>query len=710
MAPVQKLERREFIKLGAVAGSGLILGVQLPWSQIQGPSVTGDFQPSVFLRIAPDDVVTIWCAKSDMGQGVRTGLPMIVAEELDADWSRVKVEQADAHPTSYGRMMTVGSSSVRNGAWLPLRKAGAAAREMLIAAAAARWGVAPSECATEAGRVTHSGSGRTLKYGEVAEAAAQLPVPSNPALKPSARFRLIGTRAKVVDAPAKVTGAARYGGDIRIPGLLFATVVHPPRFGDRVGPFDPTAARAVPGVRHVVPVSRGIAVVGDTTWAAFQGARALKVEWTDGGFGLSSDAIFRGFAELAQQPGIEADKRGDAVAVIAAAEPSRRAEAIYETPYLAHATMEPMNCTARVGSDRCEIWAPSQNPQGAQSAAARITGLPLEAVTVHVTFLGCGWGRRSSTDFIEDAVETAKAVGAPVQMVWSREEDMQHDFYRPAVHHRMTGAVDGSGKLVALHVKAVAQPFASRTGVDGPAVSGIANHDYAIPNLLIEYGRPDLPVPVGYWRSVGPSQNTFILESFVDELAHLAKRDPVEFRLDLLSGSSRFRRVLELAAERSGWGTRPPAGRARGVALVNDRGGMVVQIAEVSVEGSRVRVHQVTCAADCGQIIHPGIVEGQIVGSIVAGLAAALHGEITLENGRVKQSNFHDYPLLRISEMPVVSVHLVASHEEPGGVGEPAVPPLAPAVTNALFALTGTRVRRLPIRLGTAASSSGSGD
>jgi CO/xanthine dehydrogenase Mo-binding subunit len=630
---------------------------------------------------------------------------MIVADELDADWNRVRVEQADAHPRSYGRMMTVGSSSVRNGAWIPLRRAGAAAREMLVAAAAARWRVPASECVTDTGRVTHRGSGRSLRYGQVAEAASALPVPASPTLKHPSSFRLIGTRARVLDGPSKVTGQAHYGADVRVPGMLFATVVHPPRFGDRVGSFDTTRARAVPGVRQVVRVSQGVAVVGETTWAAFQGAKALQVTWQDGGFALGSPDIFRSFSELAQRPGVEAEKRGDAPAALASAGLARRIDAMYEAPYLAHATMEPMNCTADVRTGRCEIWAPTQNPQGTQSAAAEITGLPIEAVTVHVTLLGCGWGRRSRTDFVADAVETSKAVGAPVQLLWTREEDMQHDFYRPAVHHRLSGAVDAAGRLTALHAKVVAQPFASRDGVDGPAVAGLADLDYAIPHLLVEYCRPDLPVPVGYWRSVGPSQNTFIVESFVDELAHLAKRDPVEFRRDLLTDSPRLRKVLDLAAERGGWGTAAPVGRARGVALVNDKGGLVAQVAEVSLEGDRVRVHKVSCAADCGRIIHPGIVEGQITGSIVAGLAAALHGEITIKDGRVSQSNFHDYPLLRMREMPVVEVRMVPSDEEPGGVGEPAVPPIAPAVANALFALTGTRIRRLPIRLGASSST-----
>ena len=700
MTTIREIPRREFIKLGAVAGGGLLLGVHVPWPRTPAAAAAAPFQPNVFLRITPDGLVTIWCARSDMGQGVRTALPMIVAEELDADWSRVRVEQADAHPSSYGRMMTVGSSSVRNGAWMPLRRAGAAAREMLVSAAAARWGVKTSECATGSGRVTHSGSGRSLGYGELAEAASALPVPATPVLKDPSRFRLVGTRVRELDGPAKVSGQAVFGADVRVPGMLFATAVHPPRFGDRVGSFDPVRALAVPGVRKVVKISQGVAVVAESTWAALQGARALEVKWEDGGFSASSAGIFRDFALLARRPGVEAEKRGDAPAALAGA--ARRIEAVYEAPYLAHATMEPMNCTADVRADRCEIWAPTQNPQSTQTTAARITGLPVDAVTVHVTLMGCGWGRRSRTDFVEDAVEASKAAGAPVQMLWTREEDMQHDFYRPAVHHRLSGAVDPAGRLTALHARVVAQPFASRSGVDGPAVAGLAGHEYAIPHLLVEYCRPDLPVPVGYWRSVGPSQNTFILESFVDELAHLAKRDPVEFRRELLAGAPRLLQVLNLAAERSGWGTPAPPGRARGVALVHDKGGLVAQVAEVSLDRERVRVHKVTCAADCGRIIHPGIVEGQIAGSIVAGLAAALHGEITITGGRVSQSNFHDYPLLRMREMPAVEIHLVQSDEEPGGVGEPAVPPLAPAVANAIFALTGTRIRRLPIRLGAA--------
>jgi CO/xanthine dehydrogenase Mo-binding subunit len=569
---------------------------------------------------------------------------------------------------------------------------------MLVAAAAARWGVEQGACRTENGRVIHDASGRSAGYGELADAAATLSVPSAPRLKDPADFRLIGSRVPTLDTPDKVTGRAAYGMDVRVPGMRYATVLHPPVFGGSLRSFDPAPALAVTGVTHVAQVSQGVAVVASSTWAAFKGAKALAVEWNNGAFDMSSADIFRQFAELAERGrGVVAESRGDAARALAGA--PRRVEATYEAPYLAHATMEPMNCTADVRADRCEIWAPTQNPQGTQTTAARLTGLPIDAVTVHVTLLGCGWGRRARTDFVEDAVETSLKIGAPVQLVWTREEDMQHDLYRPAAHHRLVGVLDESGRLSALHVRAVASPISGGGGgVDGPAVAAIADTPYRIPDFLVEYLRPDVAVPVSYWRSVGPSQNTFIFESFMDELAHAAGRDPVEFRLELLSGDVRLRHVLELAAERSGWGRALPEGRARGVAVVEDKGGRVAQIAEVSLDEGRIRVHRITCVADCGQIIHEGIVEGQLAGSVVAGLTAALYGEITIERGRVRESNFHDYPMLRIDAMPEVEVHIVRNHEEPGGVGEPGVPPVAPAVANALFALTGTRIRRLPIR------------
>jgi len=695
MTAPARVDRREFIKVGTLAGGGLLLAIYAPGARGQD-SAAAPFQPNAFLRIDPSGEVTITVARSDMGQGVRTALPMIIADELDADWSSVRVRQADAHPDQYGRMMTVGSSSVRNGAWLPLRRAGATAREMLVAAAAARWSVSAADLRTEKGRVLHNASGRSATYGELAEAAAALSVPTQPKLKDPSAFKLIGTSPALLDTPDKITGRAKFGIDARVPGMLFATVVHPPVFGSRVKSFDATTAKAVAGVRHVVQIPTGIAVVAEHTWAAFKGAQALVIEYDNTGFGMSSPDIFKSFADLADKPGVEARKVGDAAGTLP--KTAKRVQSTYEAPYLAHATMEPMNCTANVQADSVELWAPTQNPQGAQQTAAHITGVPINKVTVHVQLLGCGWGRRSRADFVEDAVQTSKAVGAPVQVLWTREEDMQHDFYRPAAHVRLEGGLDAVGKLTAVSVRVAAQPISGGGAVDGPAVASIADTPYTIPNYLVEYCRATNAVPVGYWRSVGPSQNTFIFESFIDELAHAAKRDPVEFRRELLANDARMLNVLNLAAERSKWGTPLPAGRARGIAIVDDKGGRVAEVAEVSLTGGKIRVHKVTLVADCGQIIHSGIVQGQMSGAVVAGLGAALYGEITIERGRVKQTNFRDYPMLRIDEMPEIDVHIVKSSEEPGGVGEPGVPPIAAAVANALFTLTGVRAKRLPLR------------
>lgn len=696
MSEILKLDRRDFLKLGAIAGGGLVLGVYVhrekPWAEAASP-----FHPNVFVQIDPDETVRIWVHKSEMGQGVRTALPMIVADELDADWSHVEVVQADAHPEKYGRQMTVGSRSVRGGAWLPLRKAGAAARAMLVGAAAATWDVDPATCRTENGRVLHDASGRALTYGELSVAAARLPVPADPELKNPAEFRFIGKHMPRIDTPEKITGAAIYGMDVRVPDMLFATVVHSPVFGGSVKSFDDQRARSVSGVKEVVQLSRGVAVVAEHTWAAFQGAEALDITWEPGNFSMDSADIRQSFLRQSQEPGAVARNDGDVGAALQQA--ARRIEATYEVPYLAHATMEPMNCTADVRRDRCEIWAPTQNPQGSQSAAAKIAGLPLDDVTVHVTYLGCGLGRRARTDFIEDAVETSMKVGRPVQVVWTREEDMQQDFYRPATFNRFEGGLDDEGRVTAWKLRIVAPPLGrgSRDEVDSSSVQGAADMLYAVPNVHVDYGRSSIPVPVGHWRSVGPSQNTFITESLLDELAHAAGKDPFELRRELLSESPRLRRVVELAAETSGWGTSLPAGRARGIAAVLNKGGHVAEVAEVSIRGGQVLVHRVTCAVDCGQIIDPDVVKAQVVGSVVYGLTALLHGKITMEQGRVAQSNFDDYPLLRIPQMPQVDVHLVESTEEPGGVGEPAVPPIAPAVTNALFVLTGNRIRKLPI-------------
>jgi isoquinoline 1-oxidoreductase subunit beta len=701
MSEVWKLDRRQFLKVTGLAGSGLLLGVYIP-DRPWYPDPYAPLQPNVFVRVDPDGGVSIWVGKADMGQGVRTSLPMIVADELDADWSRVQVIQADAHPNKYGPQITVGSGSVRNGAWMPLRKAGASARAMLVGAAATRWGVRPADCRTAEAVIHHDASGRSLGYGDLAEAAAELDVPTDPELKDPSQFRLIATRVPQVDVHDKVTGRTKYGIDARVPGMLFATVVHSPVFGGSVKSFDDTRARKVAGVVDVVGIPTGIAVVAHNTWAAFQGAKALDVQWDDGDFSMSTADIAAHLREVAGGEAAVARRDGQGDGALSSA--TKRVEAEYEAPYLAHATMEPMNCTAWVRVDGAEVWAPTQNPQGTQGTTARLTGFPSEKITVHVMHLGCGWGRRSRTDFVEDAVHASKAMKAPVQVVWTREEDMQHDQYRPTAYVRFQGGIDASGEASDLVAHVSATPIggggggARDRGVDRNSVDGIVTMMYAVPNVLVAYARPDVAVPTGHWRSVGPSQNIFFIESFVDEMAHAAGRDPFEFRRGLLAGNPRGLRVLEAAAEMAGWGTPPPAGRARGIGIVEDKGTVVSEVAEVSVEAGKVRVHRVWCAADCGQVIHPGIVEQQMVGSIVTGLTMALYGEITLARGRVVQGNFDDYKMLRIDEMPEVEVRILESDEPPGGVGEPGVPPIAPAVTNALFALTGARVRSLPIR------------
>ncbi|MDE3154876.1 MAG: xanthine dehydrogenase family protein molybdopterin-binding subunit [Acidobacteriota bacterium] len=699
MDDVWKIDRREFFKVTGMAGGGLMLGVYLP-DRPWNPSADAPLQPNVFVRVDETGAVTIWVGKADMGQGVRTSLPMIVADELEADWSRVGVIQAEADPHKYGRQITVGSGSVRNGAWMPLRKAGATAREMLVRAAAERWKVPVASCRAESGYVSRNGSKQRLGYGKLADAASELPVPSDPRLKTPAEFRIIGTSPQQVDVHDKVCGRTQYGIDVRVPGMRFATVVHAPLFGASLTSVDDTRARRVAGVRDVVQIPTGVAVVADHTWAAFQGAKALDVQWS-GGFAMSSADISAELRQAANRKAVAGRTDGDADAALATA--AKRVEADYEAPYLAHATMEPMNCTAHVRADRAEVWAPTQNPQGTQGTTARLTGLKSEQVTVHVMHLGCGWGRRSRTDFVEDAVHLSKKLGQPVQVTWTREEDMRHDLYRPAAFVRFSGGLDAAGRLVALKARVVAQPLSATGrgkpgGVDDNAVDGIMNMRYAVPNFLVEYGMPDLGVPTGHWRSVGPSQNLFFFESFIDELAHAAGRDPFDFRHDLLADQPRQRRVLEVAGEKSGWGKPLPAGHARGLAIHENKGTVVAQVAEVSLEGGKVRVHHVWCTVDAGQVIHPGIVHQQMSGAVASGLTAALYQEITLADGHVVQGNFDTYKMMRIDEMPLVDVDIVKSGEAPGGVGEPGLPPIAPAVANALFALTGTRVRSLPLR------------
>lgn len=716
-----EVTRREFVKAGA-AVSGLIVALQLPaYARTAAGALAragSMLSPSAFLQVAADGTVTLWLTKSEMGQGVRSSLPMIVAEELEVAPADIRVEQASADP-KYGEQFTGGSSSV-SGLWQPLRTASAQARDMLIGAAARTWGVPAAECAAEQGTVVHAASGRRLPYGALVAVASALKVPESPRLKDPKTFRVLGRNARRLDAPPKVDGSARYGLDVRLPGMVFACVARCPVFGQPLSGYDAARARAVPGVLDVVPLESGslavggfwtyrlpgaVAVVAGNSWAAMQGCKALDCRW-DAASGVDSAGLARIFRDRAAQGGILGRNEGDAETALGRA--ATLVEATYDVPFLAHATMEPMNCTAHVRGGRCDVYAPTQFPTGAQQVAEALTELPPSAVEVHTTIMGGGFGRRFEMDWVIDSIRVSKAIGRPVQVVWTREHDMQHDNYRPASYHVLRAGLDGSNRVVAWSHRVVAPsvlawhaPGALAPGspaAASEALDGAAELAYGIPNLRVDYCPVNTPVPVGWWRSVYASQNCFANETFFDEVARAARRDPLELRRELLADSPRHLAVLNLAAERAGWGSPLAAGRGRGIAIhkfFSDA--IVAEVAEVSIGKDGLRVDRVVCAIDCGLALNPDTVAAQMEGGIVYALSAALRGAITLEGGRVKQSNFNDYPVLRMSEMPRVEVHIVASTDDPHGVGEPGVPPLAPAVANALATVTGRPVRKLPL-------------
>jgi isoquinoline 1-oxidoreductase beta subunit len=705
------LGRRGLLKGGLAAGAGLVVGFRLPLrrSGAAGPGGPGVFAPSQWLRIDRDGVVTIVNSVPEMGQGSLTTMPMIVADELDAAWESVRIEQAPANPRLYANPQTGsqsygGSRGVRDHLQM-LRRAGAAARQMLREAAAQEWGVPLDEVDTEPGAAVHRRTGRRLPYGQLVDRAQALPVPQDPPLKTRDQFRYIGKPRHRVDVPDKVSGRAVYGMDVVVPGMLIASIERCPVVsGGKLRNVDATAARAVPGVVDVVPVTHGVAVVADSLWAALNGRKALRVTWDEGPVAaVSSARIGREYEALARQPGRVARDDGDAEKALAAG--GRAAEAVYRVPFLEHACMEPMNATARVTADGCEVWAPTQNPGGTQQVAARLAGLPPERVTVHTTLLGGGFGRRGETDFVVDAVEVAKAVRKPVKVMWTREDDIRHGFYRPATYNVLRATLDAQGRPAAWWHRIVGPGILAQRGrapaggVDPTAVAGARDVPYDVPNVRVEWVHKDFGVPVGFWRSVGSSQNAFVTESFVDELAHLAGQDPYAYRRALLGKAPRHRAVLELAATRAGWGSPLPPGQGRGIAVGFSYGSYAAHVAEVSVDADgTVRVRRLVAAIDCGIAVNPDQVRAQMEGGAIYALTAALHGEITLDGGRVQQSNFHDYPMLRIAEAPPVEVHILESGEAPGGLGEPGVPTVAPAVSNAILAATGTRVRALPIR------------
>lgn len=695
--------RRDFLKSGAAVGGGLVIGFVLPGAARFAEAATAAaFHPNAFLRITPDNRVTVIVGLSEMGQGVLTAIPMLVAEELEADWAKIGIEQAPADPAFANPIFKVqatgGSTSVR-GHWEPMRKAGATAREMLIAAAANTWKVDRSTCHAKRGTVIHA-SGKKLTFGQLANRAATMPVPADVALKDPKDFTLLGTGAKRLDSPGKVNGTAKFGIDVRLPGMLTAVVARPPVAGGKVASFNADKAKAVPGVRHVVQVGSGVAVVANGYWAATQGRDALEIRWDDGAnAALSSADISKAMSERADKGGVVARKEGDAGAATAA----KKLDAVYEVPYLAHACMEPMNCTAWVKPNGVEIWAGTQAQGINQAVLSKVAGVKPEEVKVNTMLLGGGFGRRFAQDFTVDAVLIAKAVGAPVQLIYSREDDTKGHFYRPAALVKFSAGLDGAGNPVMYSARVScssvfqAAGFPLTNDLDETAVEGLKEWPYDCPNVQVEWSRYEPGVGVWFWRSVGNSQNYFFSESFVDEMAAAAGKDPFEYRRGLLTRHPRHRATLELAASKAGWGSPLPAGRARGIAVCESFGSVVAEVAEVSLAAGKVKVHRVVCAVDCGMTVNPEIVRRQMESAIVFGLSAALYGRITIKDGRVEQSNFHDYPVVRMDEAPRVEVHIVPSSENPGGVGEPGTPPIAPAVSNALFALTGKRIRSLPI-------------
>ncbi len=732
-----RFSRRRFLVLGGAAGLVVAFGgyrALSPGDSIAGTLDAAGANLNDYVHIAGDGTVTLRCGFAEMGQGVFTGIATLVAEELGCAWERIRVETGPvlssflnlAIPRSLLRpnhgfaqgeggwvmtkvagavaqQVTGGSSSIAD-RFVRAREAGALARAMLVAAAAAQWGVDPASCSVENGVVRHAASKREKSYGELAQTAIAQKPPSTIALKPHAGWRLIGRSPPRVDVPAKTDGSARFGIDVRRSGMLFAAVANCPVFGGQLQRVDATAALNLPGVVAVHPVPGGVAVAADSTWRAKQGLAALDIEWEPGaGAALDSAEIARRLKAAAGGAMKRAFSAGDDEAAMKSAAKTLAAE--YWLPYLAHATMEPMNCTAELGADGAEVWAPTQTHTTAVEAAAKAAGLSQAKVRLHTTYLGGGFGRRLETDLVEQAVTLAKALGKPVQVLWSREEDLQHDVYRPAAYLRLEASLDAAGAPVACRQRIASQSILARVfppltwlGPDLTMFEGAVELPYAIAHQRVDVAVVDLPVPVGSWRSVGHSITAFAKEIFIDELAHAAGSDPLDYRLRLLAQEPRLAALLRLAAEKAGWGRPLPAGEGRGLALHTSFASGVAEVAEVAVGPSgQLRVKRVVAAVDCGTVVNPDIVRSQVEGAIVYGLSAALFGKITIKDGRVVEQNFPDYNVVRLAEMPAVEVHIVESQAPPGGIGEPGLPPLAPAVANAIFAATGKRIRALPL-------------
>jgi isoquinoline 1-oxidoreductase beta subunit len=708
------MQRREFLKAGAALGGGLLISLYVPEFVPAARAADSAVKPvalNAFVRIGSDESVSVISNHSEMGQGIYTSLPMLLNEELEADWARVRVEsspvEAVYNHTVFGLMMT-GGSTTTNSEYDRFRKMGAMARIMLITAAAQSWNVDPQTCHAAKGYVIHTPSGRRASYGSLADAASRIAPPKDIPLKDPKDFTLVGKPVRRLDTPSKTNGTAQFGLDVYIPGMLTAVVARAPVFGGKVISFNADAAKAIPGVVNVVQVPSGVAVIARGFWPAKLGREKLEINWDDGpGAAISTVAMRENFSALSKTPGAVARKTGDTAAALASAAKTITAE--YEVPYLAHCMMEPLNTVVDLHEDRCEIWTGTQFQTGDRAAAAKVAGLKPEQVTLHTTLLGGGFGRRANPacDFVTEATEVAKAAKVPVKVVWTREDDIRGGWYRPMWYDHFTAGLDASGNPVAWTHTIVGQSIMTGTmfeaygvkdGIDSASVEGAADILYGIPNLRVELHTPKNEVPVQWWRSVGHSHTGFSVEAFLDEVAHAGGKDPYQLRRTLLAGQPRMLAVLDLAAQKANWGSALPAGRARGIATHFSFDSYVAQVAEVSVEqDGTVHVHRVVAAVDCGQTVNPDTVQAQLEGGIIFGLTAALKTEITLQKGRVQQSNFNDYPMLRMFESPVIEVFIVPSSEHPTGVGEPGVPPVAPAVANAIFAATGKRVRRLPI-------------
>ena len=708
--------RRQFLQVAAIAGGGFAIGMG-PFTPAAAADGGAPFAPNPFVRIGADNSVTVIVKHLEMGQGTYTGLPTLVAEELDADWAQIKVEGAPANAGLYNNLLwgpaqgTGGSTAIAN-SYEQLRKAGAAARAMLVAAAADEWKVAADTITVSRGVITHKPSGRTATFGKFAAKAALQPVPADVKLKDAKDFKLIGKHVARKDSKAKTNGSAQFTIDVKLPGMLTAVVAHAPLFGAKVKSFDAAKARAIKGVVEVVQIPTGVAVLANDFWAAKQGRDALTVEWDETAANkLGSAELLAQYRELAQKPGAVARKDGDAQSAYAGA--AKKLEATFEFPYLAHAAMEPLDCVVKLSADACEIWNGEQLQTPDQHAVAGMTGLKPEQVKLNMLYAGGSFGRRANpkSDYLLEAVSIAKAINgrAPVKMIWTREDDMRAGFYRPLYLHTMRAGLDAQGKIVAWQHRIVGQSILAGTpfegmmvkdGVDGTSVEGASTLPYDIPNLLVDLHTTKVGVPVLWWRSVGSTHTAFSTETFIDELAAAAGKDPLEFRRAMLAKHPRHLGVLNLAAQKAGWGKPLAKGRGRGIAVHESFNSFVAQVVEVTAKADGTfKVDRVVCAVDCGVAVNPDVIKAQMEGGVGFALSAALYGAITLKDGRVEQSNFHDYQPLRINEMPKVEVHIVPSTEKPTGVGEPGVPPVAPAVANAIFAATGKRLRNLPLQL-----------